>query len=73
MLIEAQPKNFSDFAPDFRAFAWYGCLAWQRAGVIKNKTCTISNVIGTRDSIMTYLLHKGLEPKMAFKIMEIYS
>lgn len=32
--------------------------------------CTLKDVIGCRDDIMVYLLHKGLKPKLAFTIME---
>ena len=38
--------------------------------LVEQKTCTLKNVIGCRDDIMVYLLHKGLEPKLAFTIME---
>ena len=38
--------------------------------LILSGTASVTETVGCRDDIMLYLIEKGMEPKMAFKIME---
>ncbi len=70
MLTETHPTAFSELVRCIGLLHGTGVWQGNAQKLIRKGKAAISNVIGTRDDIMTYLISCGLDRELSYMIME---
>lgn len=70
IILETNPTTFDELIKINAIF--FGTDIWKNNAqdLIKNGIATLREVIGSRDDIMNDLIKAGIEPKIAFEVME---